>query len=179
MKIEITGRHLVVTPALRSYVLRRLRKFTKICGEDTTFHVIIDVEKDRHAAEIVLKSKLFDITGKGQTDDMYTSILRAVEKLERQALKQKSRRIEAKRQRAQEKAVVERAGRSRPSRKALSGPTGGVLEEEAPRKPMTVDEAAIEIEHSEYPFVVFTNVESGVVEVLYRRKDGGLAHVRG
>jgi len=179
MKIEITGRHLVVTPALRSYVLKRLRKFTKICGDDTSFHVIIDVEKDRHAAEIVLKSKLFDITGKGQTDDMYSSILRAVEKLERQALKQKSRRIEAKRQRAQEKAVVEKAGRNRPPRRGASAGAGAIREEETLKKPMTVDEAAIEIESSDYPFVIFTNVESGAVEVVYRRKGGGLAHVRG
>jgi putative sigma-54 modulation protein len=179
MKIEITGRHLVVTPALRTYVLKRLRKFTKLCGEDTSFHVIIDVEKDRHAAEIVLKSKLFDITGKGQTGDMYSSILQAVEKLERQALKRKSRRIEAKRQRAQEEALIERAGRSRVSRRALSVRDGGIFEEEAPKKPMSVEEAVIEMDHSEYPFVVFTNVDTGVVEVIYRRKDGNLAVVRG
>ena len=53
-------------------------------------------------------------------------------------------------------------------------------EEEARKKPMTVEEAAIELNHSEYPFVVFRNSESGdVINVLYRRKDGTLGLIRG
>ena len=106
MNVEITGRHVVITPAIRTYVLKRLRKFVKIFGDDISFHVIIDVEKERQTAEILLKSKLLDLTGKGQTDDMYNSIVRAIEKLERQALKHKSKIIEGKRQRAKAKSVA-------------------------------------------------------------------------
>lgn len=78
MNVEITGRHIEITPAIQTYVLRRLRKFTRILGEEIAFHVIIDVEKQRHTAEILLKSKLLDLTGKGETADMYSSIIRAV-----------------------------------------------------------------------------------------------------
>jgi putative sigma-54 modulation protein len=78
MKVEITGRHVVITPAIRTYVLKRLRKFAKIFGDNINFHVIIDVEKERQTAEILLKSKLLNLTGKGQTDDMYSSIVRAI-----------------------------------------------------------------------------------------------------
>jgi putative sigma-54 modulation protein len=54
----------------------------------------------------------------------------------------------------------------------------GIREEEAQRKPMVVEEAVEELNHSDYPFVVFRNSESGAVNVLYRRKDGtlGLIH---
>ncbi len=174
MNVEITGRHIEITPAIQNYVLNRLRKFTRILGDDLTFHVIIDVEKQRHTAEILLKSKLLDLTGKGETADMYASIIRAVEKLERQALKQKSKIIETKRQRAKAKSVAVKSGVIESNAAIAASRRNGIREEEARRKPMAVEEAVLELGHSDYPFVVFRNVESGAVNVLYRRKDGSL-----
>jgi putative sigma-54 modulation protein len=178
MNVEITGRHVLITPAIRTYLLKRLRKFVKIFGEEISFHVIVDVEKQRQTAEILLKSKLLDLTGKGQTDDMYNSIVRAIEKLERQALKHKSKIIEGKRQRAKAKSVAVRLGVGEPSARVLEQKSSGIREEEAQRKPMAVEEAVIELNHADYPFVVFRNSESGAVNVLYRRKDGTLGLVR-
>jgi putative sigma-54 modulation protein len=178
MNVEITGRHVLITPAIRTYVLTRLRKFTKILGDDISFHVIIDVEKERQTAEILLKSKLLDLTGKGESDDMYNSIMRAIEKLERQALKHKSKMIEGKRQRAKAKSVATKLGIGEPTARALAKSTNAIQEEEAQRKPMEVEEAVIELNHSEYPFVVFRNAVSGAVNVLYRRKDGTIGLIR-
>jgi putative sigma-54 modulation protein len=177
MNVEITGRHVIITPAIRTYVLKRLRKFVKILGEDINFHVIIDVEKERQTAEILLKSKMLDLTGKGQTDDMYSSIMIAIEKLERQALKHKSKMIEGKRQRAKAKSAATKQGLE-PSVGVLAQRTNAVQEEEAHKKPMAVEEAVIELNHSEYPFVVFRNSESGEINVLYRRRDGSLGLIR-
>jgi putative sigma-54 modulation protein len=177
MNVEITGRHVLITPAIRAYVLKRLRKFVKILGENISFHVIIDVVKERQTAEILLKSKMLDLTGKGQTDDMYSSIMIAIEKLERQALKHKSKLIEGKRQRAKAKSAATKQGLE-PSEGVLAQRTNGVQEEEAQKKPMAVEEAVIELNHSEYPFVVFRNSESGDVNVLYRRRDGSLGLIR-
>src|SRR5512136_562911 len=120
MNVEITGRHVEITPAIRTYVLKRLRKFVKIFGDDISFHVIIDVEKARQTAEVLLKSKLLDLTGKGVTDDMYNSIMLAIEKLERQALKHKSKIIEGKRQRAKAKSVANKLGVAEASARVLS-----------------------------------------------------------
>jgi putative sigma-54 modulation protein len=178
MNVEITGRHVVITPAIRTYILNRLRKFVKIFGDDINFHVIIDVEKERQTAEVLLKSRLLDLTGKGITDDMYSSIMLAIEKLERQALKHKSKIIEGKRQRAKAKSVAVKLGVAETPARALSQRRNGIQEEEAQRKPMVVEEAVLELNHSEYPFVVFRNSESGDVNILYRKKDGtlGLIH---
>jgi putative sigma-54 modulation protein len=178
MNVEITGRHVVITPAIRTYVLKRLRKFARILGEDISFHVIVDVEKERQTAEILLKSKLLDLTGKGVTDDMYSSIMLAIEKLERQALKHKSKIIEGKRQRAKAKSVADKSGVGEASARVLNQRRNDIQEEEAQRKPMAVVEALAELSHSDYPFVVFRDLESGDVNVLYRRKDGtlGLIH---
>lgn len=178
MNVEITGRHVLITPAIRTYVLKRLRKFTKILGDDISFHVIIDVEKERQAAEILLKSKMLDLTGKGVTDDLYSSIVVAIEKIERQMLKRKSKMIEGKRQRAKAKSVATKLGVGEPTSRGLARKGDGILEEEAQRKPMAVEEAVIELNHSEYPFVVFRNAESGAVNVLYRRKDGSMRLIR-
>lgn len=180
MNVEITGRHVVITPAIRSYVLKRLRKFVKIFGDDISFHVIIDVQKERQTAEILLKSKLLDLTGKGVTDDMYNSILVAIEKIERQALKHKNKMIEGKRQRAKAKSVAVKSGIAQVSPLILAAAQkrNGIREEEAQRKPMAVEEAVIELNHSDYPFVVFRNADSGAVNVLYRRKDGSIGLIR-
>jgi putative sigma-54 modulation protein len=174
MNVEITGRHVEITPAIRAYVLKRLRKFVKIFGDDISFHVIIDVEKERQTAEVLLKSKLLDLTGKGVTDDMYSSIMLAIEKLERQALKHKSKLIEGKRQRAKAKSVANKLGVAEASSRDLASRRNGIQEEEAQRKPMSVEEALLELKHSDYPFVVFRNSDSGAVNILYKKKDGTL-----
>jgi putative sigma-54 modulation protein len=179
MKVEITGRHVFITPAIRSYVLKRLRKFDRFFGDDASFHVIIDVEKERHTAEILLKSKLLDLTGKGETDDMYTSIVRAIGKLERQAIKSKCRLIETKRQKAKARSVEEKSGVSRErASMRVNRRTAAILEEDVPPKRMAVEEAVAELGQSESPFVVFRNVESGSMNVLYRRKDGSLGLIQ-
>ena len=178
MNVEITGRHVLITPAIRTFVLKRLRKFAKIFGDDISFHVIVDVEKERQTAEVLLKTRLLDLTGKGQTDDMYNSIMLALEKIERQALKHKSKIIEGKRQRAKAKSVAVKMGVGEPSASALVRKSNGIQEEEAQRKPMAVEEAVLELDHSDYPFVVFRNSESGDMNVLYRRKDGTLGLIR-
>jgi len=178
MNVEITGRHVMITPAIRSYVLKRLRKFGRILGDGISLHVIVDVEKQRHTAEILLKSKFLALAGKGQTDDMYSSIIRAVEKLEKQTLKHKCKIIENKRQRAKAKSVAEKSGVD--LRAAAPAPRrgNGIMLEEARKKPMAVEEAVLELGHSEHPFVVFRNVDSGSVNVLYKRKDGSLGLIQ-
>jgi len=177
MNVEITGRHVVITSALRTYVLKRLRKFSRILGDDI-FHVIVDVEKERHFVEILMKTKLLNITGKGETGDMYSSIVLAIEKLERQALKQKSKIMEGKRQRAKAKSVANKSGTAEARRSQARLMRSDIHEEDAQGKPMAIEEALIELEQADYPFVVFRNIESGKVNVLYRRKDGilGLVH---
>src|SRR5437773_11196748 len=110
MNVEITGRHVLVTAAIRTYVLKRLRKFSKLFGDAINFHVILDVEKDRHTAEILLKSKLLDVTGTGETKDMYSSISRALEKLERKVLKYKNKVIENKRHITKTKSMAKKSG---------------------------------------------------------------------
>jgi putative sigma-54 modulation protein len=178
MKVEITGRHVVITPAIRSYVMKRLQKFVKVLGDDISFHVIINVQKERQSAEVLLTSKSLNLAGKGQTEDMYASIVKAIEKLERQVLKRKGKVVEAKRHRARTTSVEKKTGVGGAKTHVNNEDSEGIREEKASGKPMTVEEAVIELNQSEYPFIVFRNSESGIVNVLYRRKDSSLGLIR-
>ncbi|HYK91727.1 MAG TPA: sigma 54 modulation/S30EA ribosomal C-terminal domain-containing protein, partial [Acidobacteriota bacterium] len=80
---------------------------------------------------------------------------------------------ETKRQRAKAQSVAVKSGVHETNADAAAR-RNGIQEEEAHKKPMAVEEAVLELGQSDYPFVVFRNVESGTVNVLYRRKDGSL-----
>jgi putative sigma-54 modulation protein len=128
--------------------MKRLRKFSKFFGNDVNFHVTIDVEKTRHSAEILLRSKLLNLTGKGQTSDMYSSIILAIEKLERQALERKRKRYEGKRQRSG-KSIKAKLSEAQEKGEARASGSRGIVEEEAHKKPMAVEEAILELNQSE------------------------------
>ncbi len=170
MRVEYTGRQIEVTPAIQKFTEDHLKKIRKLLGESIEVHAILTVEKYRHIAEINLKSTSFKLNGLEETNDMYSSINAVLEKIERQALKAKDRKIAKK-------------------RKISSGNTGrpsGVIEgsranPEQPRiirsesyapKPMTVEEAVLEVTSSKCDFLVFRNAESDKVSVVYKRKDG-------
>ena len=180
MKVEITGRNIDITPAIRTYVQKKLGKFTRILGDDINFHVVIGVEKERQNVEILLKSRFLELNGKGSSNDLYNSVILAIEKLERQALKQKGKMIEGKRQKAaREKSATARTEADEPAVRAVKRKSATVREESLRKKPMTMEEAAMELEQAEYPFVVFRNSESDEINVLYRHKKGSLRVIRG
>lgn len=178
MDVEITGRHIVITPAIRAYVMKRLRKFGKVLGDDSSFHVIIDAQKGLQTVDILLKTKSMKLAGKGETEDMYASIIKAIEKIERQALKHKGKIVEGKRRPVQTTSVGKKTGVGPKSARPEAGEAEGIQEEALHDKPMTVEEAAIELHQSALPFIVFRNVESGTVHVLYRKTDRSLGLIR-
>src|SRR3989338_4936971 len=111
MQITITGRHIEVTQALKDYIeekLERLDKkyFLKIVES----HVILDVEKYRQFAEIIIVGKHLRLTGKEETGDLYTSVDNALAKIAGQLKKFKDKLKEHKLSR-QSPARLPSAGR--------------------------------------------------------------------
>ena len=172
MNMEITGRHVEITPSLRKFVEQHLEKIQRLLGDNLGVHVILAVEKKRHQCEIVLTSKTGQLTCLEETADMYTSVTRAAHKLEKQALKTRSRRTEVKRRRT---VSSRRKPAAAPARRAA---IPSVIEESIQMKPMAIEEALMSLEESAGGFVVYRDVESKRVSVVYRRKDGniGLIH---
>jgi putative sigma-54 modulation protein len=92
MKVNYTGRHMELTEPLKQFTKERLDKMATYLDDIIDVHVILSVEKHRHAAEITLKTRAAAFVASATTDDMYTSITQAVDKLEVQAHKQQGKR---------------------------------------------------------------------------------------
>src|SRR6267154_5412446 len=91
MNVEYTGRHCEVTPAIRKEVELGLTKIRKILGDRFDTKVILTVEKHRHKAEITITPRNGPLVGLAQAKDMMIAINEALDHLEKQAVKYKSR----------------------------------------------------------------------------------------
>jgi len=91
MEVEITGRQLEVTPALRDYVRTRVAKAEKYVARNFGARVILEVDKLSHIAEIILNVKGAQLTAKGDAEEMYAAIDKAMDKVEHQLRRYKDK----------------------------------------------------------------------------------------
>ncbi len=91
MNVEYTGRHYTVTPAIRQEVETGLAKLRKILGDKFETKVILAVEKHRHKAEITISPRNGPLVGLAQAKDMTIAVNEALDHLEKQAVKYKTR----------------------------------------------------------------------------------------
>lgn len=95
MRFEYTGRHLEVTPAIKTHVEEHFQKLEHLFGKDDNHaHVIIEVERGLHRSEIVVKWRNQVLTATTAEEDMYHSLSQTISKIERQALKLKDKIID-------------------------------------------------------------------------------------
>jgi len=91
MQINITGHHIDVTDALRTYVTEKLGKLSRHFDHVTNVHVILTVEKQAQKAEATVHCSGTDLFAQHNTEDMYASIDGLVDKLDRQIVKHKEK----------------------------------------------------------------------------------------
>lgn len=171
MKISISGKNIEVSDYLRDLINKKVSKLDKYFNEDTEAHVTLSVEKNRHIVEVTIPFPGGIIRGEETSGDMYASIDNVLAKLEKQIVRHRTKL---------EKNL--RAG-------AFKAPTPVYsdsfdqddLDEEQHKvvkikhfdiKPMTVDEAMLQLEMLGHSFYMFANGDSGQINVLYKRKDG-------
>lgn len=107
MKFEFTGRHIEVTPALRAHVKEQFERVRFLPdGKPSKAHVIIEVERERHRAEIILKWRDKTLAAHATMKDMYQSLSKAIDKLETQVLKKKNKLIDKHQQGRKASAVL-------------------------------------------------------------------------
>src|SRR5436853_1366118 len=97
MNVEYTGRQYEITPAIRKEVETGLAKIRKILGDKFETKVILAVEKHRHKAEITISPRNGPIVGLAQAHDMISAVNEAMEHLQTQALKYKTKWLSKKR----------------------------------------------------------------------------------
>ena len=197
MNVEYTGRHYDVTPAIRKEVETGLTKIRKILRDRFETKVILAVEKHRHKAEITISPRNGPIVGLAQAKDMTIAVSEALDHLERQAVKYKTRGKAKKRSArkveetkkwngntviADEAPVQTSVG---PSEKtavpvvvhkfpAVAKTTDVHLvrsDEAVAIRPMTVEEAVKEAHFRDRDVFVFRD-KQGKVMVLHRTRDG-------
>jgi len=171
MDITVTFRHMEHSDALESYAKDKVGRLSKYLDSILDAHVILFVEKNRHTAEVTMNVSGVTINGQETREDMYSAIDLLVEKMERQIKKHKDR------------IMKRRPAHKLPARAATSSIISleSMEESKEPQiikvedytvKPMTLEEAAMQIDLLHNDFLVFTNAGTEKVNVIYRRKDG-------
>jgi putative sigma-54 modulation protein len=170
MRYEFTGRQITVTPALKKHAREHLDKLDRILDSaPMRAHIVLDVEKHRQNAEIVVYWKDHVFNSRQSTKDMYDSITKAADKIEKQLFKLKDLFAKGK-----------RSAVSTSSLAATAEPVAAPVPD-APRivrtrryvvKPMTPEEAVVHINDAPDQFIVFRDSETNRIGVVYKRKDG-------
>ena len=181
MRLELTGRHIRITPALRQLVHDGLGKLERVLHDGAvSLQAVLSQQKHRHHVEMTLHARgehFFHGAGKGK--DWEAAINQAVDKVEQQARKLKGKWTEGRRRRAVSTARAAVSVRPAERGRLFSedGLERGVRIIRARRtaaKPMSVDEAALEVGDNAGAFIVFRNASTDAVNVLFRRPDGNL-----
>ena len=168
MRLDITGRHVDITPPLRQLIDKRLAKLGRLLNDSViSAQVILTKEKYRHRSEIILHARGDHIMrGLGEGNDWPASLAEAADKIEQQAQKLKSK-WDSRRRRGATRTPRAGAREASNNRRVVRATRYAV-------KPMTIEDAALHVESAPETFVVFRNADTDAVSIMYRRKDGNL-----
>ncbi|AET70869.1 ribosome-associated protein Y (PSrp-1) [Desulfosporosinus orientis DSM 765] len=167
MNINIRGKHIELTDALKEYVMKRVGKLAKYSDEFMDVQVTLLVERDRHRVEVTAPLNGIILRGEEETEDMYSSIDMVVEKLERQIDKYRTRIN--KRMRSK---VLKDHDPKQPAEGHEELREEIVRNKKFSAKPMSVQEAIMQMNLIGHSFFVFTNAESQEMNVVYVRNNG-------
>jgi putative sigma-54 modulation protein len=197
VNVEYTGRHYEVTPAIRKEVETGLTKIRKILGDGFETKVILAVEKHRHKAEITISPRNGPLVGLAQAKDMMIAVSEALNHLEKQAVKYKTRWQSKKRSARKSEEVKKWNGHSTQDDGAAAQTKVGLTEKTAvpvavhryppvakttevhlvrsdeavAMRPMTLEEAIKEAHFRDRDVFVFRDPQ-GKVMILHRTRDG-------
>lgn len=168
MKLTFTGRKIDVTDGLREYTTGKLSKLDKFFGDEATGDVTFSVQKDNHIIEVTIHHKGIIYRAEVCEADMYASIDRVEDVLERQIRKQKTR-LEKKLKTGAFDTVPEYNDIEEEKEFKI------VKTKTYSAKPMSVEEAILQMNLLGHAFYIFNNAETMDKNVVYKRKDGNYA----
>jgi putative sigma-54 modulation protein len=185
MRLELTGRHVSITPNIRKLVDSQLKPVLRMLNDHAVSgQIVLTKEKSRvHCdATIHARGDKF-LHGEASGKDVEAAVAAALDKIDRQAQKIKGKWTEGKRRGVSAAKAAsaaprpERAGRAFGEEPPRGGDEGELRIIRARRyavKPMTIDEAAMEVGDGHNSFLVFRNAANDEIMVLFRRPDGNL-----
>jgi putative sigma-54 modulation protein len=185
MRLELTGRHVDITPALRRLVDTKLGKLERLLNDRAvSAQAVLTLEKNRHRADITLhaRGEKF-LHGVGNSGNWESSLTAAIAKIGQQAQRVKGKWQSRKRQAAKGATIVAEQrvaiavkpiGPARPKRERMPRIMRATRQMV---RPMSVSDAAKEIDIVREGVVVFRDPATSAINVLYRRPNGELTLV--
>ncbi|HPK87814.1 MAG TPA: ribosome-associated translation inhibitor RaiA, partial [Atribacterota bacterium] len=155
------------------YVRKKMMKLEKYFDQIIEAVATVSVEKNRHIFEVTLQAKRAIIRAEEESDNIYNSIDRVVERLERQIIKYKERLYSKYSNEYNKEKVSVIVETEEPDSSAhLNQERRIVKNKRFVLKPMSPEEATLQMELLGHNFYVFSNEETAQINVLYKRKDG-------
>jgi len=179
MLVNVKGKNIVVTDALKRYAEKKVQRLGRYFSEIREAQVVQSVQRNWHIVEVQLEGDGVVLRSEERTDNMYASIDQVVDKLEKRikrfkgklygkSLEEGPKEKEALKEAMTQQAAAAAAAADEPAAQAPSI----VRTKQFAIKPLSPDEAALEMEMLHHDFYVFLNSRTEQVNVVYRRKDG-------
>lgn len=166
MRIEITGKNVSITPAMREYFCKKLKKLEKfvVIDEDTPARILVRTYKTKHKVEVTVYAKLGILRAEVSDFDAYAALDLAVDKLVGQIRKQKTRLEKRHRDSVTERLIEEGVDEAQaiPIRTKI-----------VDINPLPVEEAVLRMELLGHSFFAYIDEETGKPAIVYCRKGGG------
>jgi putative sigma-54 modulation protein len=179
MNVEISGRNYEVTDRIRVLLNKKLAKLEKYFEDTIDVRCVLITEKYRNICEIFIVGRSFDAKATQEADTMEDAINSTVDHLKRQA--EKSRKKVRERPRAKRKAtdvsewtlqVLEPANlRTEDAQPRV------IQRRNIPIRPMSIEQAAMTLDDSKNEFIVFRDLDTDQVTVIYRRRDNNFGMI--
>ena len=182
--VTVTVRHEDVTEALREYARKKIESLHLDYPRILEAKAVLDVKKNRHVAEIILYcTNHITIHSSTEGEDMYAALDETASKIARRMRKQKTRLLKKRRPHRNEsirhldESIFTEAALDHPE-ESTHDPEPVVVHKEAYRlRTMFKEDAIMELELSDRPFVLYRSARRDCHTIVYRRKDGDYASI--
>ncbi|MDO4798936.1 MAG: ribosome-associated translation inhibitor RaiA [Bacillota bacterium] len=170
MKVIVSGRNIAITESIKEQVDKKLSKFDKLFKSETEAFATFSTQKNDHIVEITIPLKNGSIIrAESRSEDMYSAIDDAIDKISRQLRKHKTK-LE-KRFQTNNSIRFDQIPEFDPTSADADEPKI-VKSKRFAVKPMMPEEAVLQMELLNHDFYMFLNGDTNEINVVYKRKDG-------
>ena len=171
MRVSVIAKNTTATPALKDMVEKKLSKIKKYFNPDVEVKATLSVQKNKQKVEVTIPFNGVILRAEESTEDMYKSIDLVINKLERQIRKQRTKLLKKSNESLRFTQIDEFAFENEED--ALEDENGKIVKtKKFSIKPMSPEEACIQMDLLGHNFYVFRNAATDEVNVVYKRKDG-------